>query len=742
MELRKKLLSVAALAFAAALSTGIAVSAGAEDTLDGFAITGVSVRTEGTAELPNATGIRFKTVVGENAATTYADADCYTNISFTSDVEGSEKAYSKDVAVQLWRSKGDGWNTVVVGIPESDYATEITAKSYIKVSDTLVYETGSVEMSIEEAAAKAMQNGDAAEKLEEYTKNAVSSIELDKATATVQAGEVLQLTATTDAQYGVAWFSSDTTVATVDKNGKVWGVSEGEATITAKMGNVEATCVVTVTARDLYDFETEGQLSFASNILGCGSTGTNTTTWEIAEVGAAGNHALQKTDNAYWSRGMQVRMSSSYLAKVFETYDFITFDFYTNVNESAKYEVGNLVKGENGKLSEGTRVTLGTLTGVAEGDVFKYNVVLKKADFESVDYTDDNCALKFTFASTTPSAWYIDNFEFAKNKVYTTYDFESADQLAVSENLIGIGATGCVSTWAIAENVGSTGNSALQKTDASWSRGMQWRLDTAWLDSVFANNDYISFDVYTDQATMQYVRLDKTGGLDTMLYGNSSSGSVAGQAVEGGLYKYNFAFSKNQYTLADGNSTAEIIVLRFMLSANPTAWYFDNLNVAGKYDENTIDFANGQQTGAILGFANGGNGHAQVVERAAGNYALQLKGASSSGDIYFGLDLGYLQYVFGELNATSIEFSIYCTAETTITTGAFRTGNGDASDSRNTTGVTAAIDANDSSKVNVTITKDAYAQWSNLTSYMKVFARCSAAANGAFVYVDDFQINK
>ena len=739
MELRKKLLSVASLAFAAALSAGVAVSAGAENEApSSFAITHVGVRTVGTEAAPNATGIRFLTTVGADAANTYAEAECYTTLSFTSSAEGEEKNYSKDIAVQYWRADGKGWNTVLVGIPSSDYDTAITAKSYIKVSDTVVYETAEKTMSIEEAAAKAMQNGDKSAKLEEYTANAVSSIVLDKETATVQAGDALTLNATTDSEYAVAWFTSDASVATVDKNGKVWAVNAGEATITAKMGNVEASCVVTVSARDLYDFETEGQISLTNNFLGCGPTYTDSTTWAIAEnVGTEGNHALQKTDDRF-SRGMQLRLEASYLEGVFENYDYITFDFYTNINESVTYTAEDVNKDGGNTIS---KASLGTLTGTAAGDLYKYSVKFAKEDFNAIEYTTGYCVLKFMFAATSPNAWYIDNFEFAKKKVYTNYDFESVDQIDIAENLIGIGATGCVSTWAIAENVGSTGNSALQKTDASWSRGMQWRLDTAWLDSVFATNDYIAFDVYTDQATMQYVRLDKTGGLDTMLYGLGTGGSIAGQAVEGGLYKYNFAFSKNQYTLADGNSDAEIIVVRFMLSAAPTAWYFDNLNVAGKYDENTIDFANGQQTGAVLGFANAGTGHAQVAERAAGNYALQLKGASN-GDIYFGLDLGYLQYVFGELNATSIEYTIYCAAATTITPAAFRTGNGDASDTRNATGVTAAIDANDSSIVHVTIAKAAYEQWgTQLTSYMKVFARCAAAAN-ATVYVDDFKINK
>ncbi|MBR6407191.1 MAG: Ig domain-containing protein [Clostridia bacterium] len=44
----------------------------------------------------------------------------------------------------------------------------------------------------------------------------------------------------------VNWSSSDGTIATVDPNGKVTGVKEGEATITAKVGIKEATCKIKV----------------------------------------------------------------------------------------------------------------------------------------------------------------------------------------------------------------------------------------------------------------------------------------------------------------------------------------------------------------------------------------------------------------------------------------------------------------------------------------------------------------
>lgn len=66
----------------------------------------------------------------------------------------------------------------------------------------------------------------------------VSSITVSPATATIEKGATQQLTATvepsTAANKEVEWSSSNTAVATVDANGLVTGVAEGEATITAR----------------------------------------------------------------------------------------------------------------------------------------------------------------------------------------------------------------------------------------------------------------------------------------------------------------------------------------------------------------------------------------------------------------------------------------------------------------------------------------------------------------------------
>lgn len=82
---------------------------------------------------------------------------------------------------------------------------------------------------------------------------AVTGVTLDKTSASVEAGQTLQLTATvapTNADNkNVSWSSNNPTVANVDQNGLVTAYSAGNATITmtTEDGSKTATCTVTVT---------------------------------------------------------------------------------------------------------------------------------------------------------------------------------------------------------------------------------------------------------------------------------------------------------------------------------------------------------------------------------------------------------------------------------------------------------------------------------------------------------------
>lgn len=80
---------------------------------------------------------------------------------------------------------------------------------------------------------------------------AVSSVTLSETSLDLTKGESKTLVATvapSDAtNKTVSWTSSDSHVTSVDSKGKVTAIGNGSATITAKAGDVEATCTVTVT---------------------------------------------------------------------------------------------------------------------------------------------------------------------------------------------------------------------------------------------------------------------------------------------------------------------------------------------------------------------------------------------------------------------------------------------------------------------------------------------------------------
>lgn len=80
---------------------------------------------------------------------------------------------------------------------------------------------------------------------------AVTSITLDKTSLALVKGESVTLTATVNpsnaTHTNVSWASSDPGVATVDSEGNVKAIANGNATITAQVDDIKATCPVTVT---------------------------------------------------------------------------------------------------------------------------------------------------------------------------------------------------------------------------------------------------------------------------------------------------------------------------------------------------------------------------------------------------------------------------------------------------------------------------------------------------------------
>ena len=98
------------------------------------------------------------------------------------------------------------------------------------------------------------------------------------------------------------WASSDESIATVDDEGNVTAVAEGEATVTATLGGMEVTCEVTVSDKSASD--SSGGGASASSSDNSSSTSTSTAYGAIPFSLAAGTQEwwhIDSTDDAYWA---------------------------------------------------------------------------------------------------------------------------------------------------------------------------------------------------------------------------------------------------------------------------------------------------------------------------------------------------------------------------------------------------------------------------------------------------------
>ena len=254
MDKKTKWISLLSVVCALTLSAGVyatnTVRAQAQDapTLwTGFEISATAVRTA------NPTGLRFKTDVERLTPTMKKynpDAEYYTMLTLTT---ANGQSWSSTVEATVWRPDESGWNTVLLEIPESDYATQITAQSFIKLNgkETAFYKTEPVTVSISQTAAAAVSYGATSTYVQEYYDDIVTGVTLDKQSVTLEQGQTLSLTATTSPSgYKAQFVSNDTSVATVDNKGNVKAKGTGSAVITAQINGHTAVCGVTVVDRN------------------------------------------------------------------------------------------------------------------------------------------------------------------------------------------------------------------------------------------------------------------------------------------------------------------------------------------------------------------------------------------------------------------------------------------------------------------------------------------------------------
>ena len=161
--------------------------------------------------------------------------------------------------IKQWKDEAKTEYTMVIyEIPETDYATEISAKGYVTVyaqadinKETAIYTqytSNEVSRSAAYVASVALNNGESGDALINYLKPVAKGITLSESKVTLSAlNETKTLAATTNpVDYKAVWSSSNNSIVSVDKDGVITAKDYGKATITAKFGDHTATCEVSV----------------------------------------------------------------------------------------------------------------------------------------------------------------------------------------------------------------------------------------------------------------------------------------------------------------------------------------------------------------------------------------------------------------------------------------------------------------------------------------------------------------
>ena len=259
---------IAAVCFCFAASLGVNTKAQAR-IVTTFKTDGVSVR------LVSPDGLRFTTYINDgyiaelNATYGAGNYEFGTLIIPSAMLDGELTADTEqvlDVPRTVWGDNSEGYktfNAALVGIPESFYGVNITARAYVKpIGGAYIYSESSLENSLARVASYALNDGVENEKLYDFINAAITAVTLDSA-IDLEVNQTEELTLTTaPAGYRAVWTSSDMSVATVDQNGVVCAVGVGVATITATVGNISDNCIVTVTEEQVLVHTSDEYLTF------------------------------------------------------------------------------------------------------------------------------------------------------------------------------------------------------------------------------------------------------------------------------------------------------------------------------------------------------------------------------------------------------------------------------------------------------------------------------------------------
>ncbi|HBJ2623477.1 TPA: Ig-like domain-containing protein [Clostridium botulinum] len=119
-----------------------------------------------------------------------------------------------------------------------------------------------------------------------YLADPNKSISLDKSSLSLKEGDSKKLTTTTSSAVAIDWSSSDETVATVDSNGNVKAIKEGQVTITAQIRgtDMKADCIVTVTKEDTEPKPTDPEQEYIINTAYAKGDNTNNASGQVSII--------------------------------------------------------------------------------------------------------------------------------------------------------------------------------------------------------------------------------------------------------------------------------------------------------------------------------------------------------------------------------------------------------------------------------------------------------------------------
>ena len=592
--MRKKILALAAVAFVATLGFGAVaynqanVAKAAEEETPVFAMVGgAQVRTTAPS------GIRFVTKVNDaykdQLYTQYPENE-YTYVWGTTLTFAFESNpnYTIDAPTKEWASDTQ-WYTALVGIPESDYLTKITAQSYVKVyykannefADQYTVANPQTR-SIAQTASLALNSGKYSNEDDLYTyTNAITnaSVEIAEESGELLVGTQTQLTATVTEGYGIAWRSSDPTVATVDKDGVVTTLKAGTATISARLGTATDTYALTVTEspeslllETFYRRVGTGDYAYHEGFVhASGIVGEDKLAYGIADLDDRDNNVAT----------MYMTLSSEYMGTLFadEKIVEIKFDVLVSV-DAKKFEICRDSSPKVVLTQEST--SSAEVNGVTH---YTYTLTITREHYQTycVDMASD-MTLRYTFSKdangetvegsgNASTFFYIANVTAVEGEVVeeeiVLYENKLVKKFYTGTNVHALTDVNNV----VSENNVAYGNASLPNNSTN-SATMVFDLSYEYLTEIFEGTsvDAISFDIILDQGNKQIqdnslsnaVMLDHTVETAPSVTYNGKT-----------YYKYTVTITRARYDQCNGKD----MKIRYTKGTRSLFVFVDNLQI-------------------------------------------------------------------------------------------------------------------------------------------------------------------